>query len=368
MIKRNNVVKYTTAALIAGVLCACVLTGCGSKKIAAVQETQATETSTVNTVYDESKPMRTVKGEEIQPGNDRFAVIPDLGFGMLVPESWDNMINLNFVAVEQAYCVMYIPPSVMPDLENMTEEEINAVDFEAVYAKQINALKILYVAEGTSEDKVKSQTGEYDKLEKLGTLNGNTYYIAYKSGIKEGDLPDLKKEDIEAYAAFAASFEELKGNIAIFPIDEYEEGKISNEGLQNLQATDMNGNPVDGSIFSNYDLTAVNVWATWCGPCVEEMPDLAKVYKDLPENANLITICMDGDESKEAAEAVLKESSAEFVTLCGDENLRTGLLKDIYAYPTTFFVNRNGETVGDSFVGGGKYDDYMKEINNRLGK
>ena len=368
MIKRNNVMKYTTAALIAGVLCASALTGCGSKKTDAVQETQATETSTVNTVYDESKPMHTIKGEEIQPGNERFAAIPDLGFGMLVPESWDNMLNLNFVALEQAYCVMYIPPSAMPDLENMTEEEANAFDFESLYKNQIHALKILYVAEGTSEDEVKAQNSEYENLEKLGTLNGNTYYIAYKSSLKEGDFPNLQKEDIEAYAAFAATFEDLKGNIAIFPIAEYEEGTISNESLQNLQATDMDGNPVDGSIFSNYDLTAVNIWATWCGPCVGEMPDLAKVYKDLPENANLITICVDGDESKEAAEAVLKESSAEFVTLCGDENLRNGLLKDIYAYPTTFFVNRNGETVGDSFVGGGKYDDYMQEINSRLGQ
>ena len=360
--------KYTTAALIAGVLCASVLTGCGSKKNAA-QETQTAETSMVNTSYEENKPLYTVKGEEIQPDDERLSLFYELGFGMLVPESWDNMLNLNFVMTsDSAYCISYIPSSIMPDLMNMTQEEMEQYDFESLYAKQIYAAKIMYVAEGTSEDEVKKQNSEYQTIEKLGTLNGNTYYMAYNSSISEKDYPGMEKSDIEEYASFASAFETIKDNIVIFPIEEAESGTVSNESLQSFQAVDMQGNPVDASIFAGYDLTVVNIWSTWCGPCVEEMPDLAKLQKDLPENVNLITICTDGDQSKEAAEAVLKESGAEFVTVCGEENLRNGMLKDIYAYPTTIFVDKDGATVGDPFVGGAKYDAYMNEINERLNK
>lgn len=321
----------------------------------------------VNTVYDANKSFFTVSGEEIKPGNERFSEFPTLGFGMLVPEEWDEIVNLNFVMVTQGFCISFIPPSVMPFFENMTEKEAEEFDFEDMYSKQLYFMKVFYVPSETSEEKAKASCSEYQEMELLGTLEGNTYYIAYNAEIPEKERENLKEDDLKAYEKVASNLEAVKKGIAIFPIQKAPaEEAISTEDMQNLQAVDMKGNPVDAGIFSDYDITAVNIWATWCGPCVGEMPDLAEVYKNLPENANLITICTDGAEERETAEEILSQAGAEFITICGDEEMSNGLLGNVYSLPTTVFVNRNGELVGSPYVGAGSYDEYMKEITSRL--
>lgn len=122
-------------------------------------------------------------------------------------------------------------------------------------------------------------------------------------------------------------------------------------GLTNFTTTDMEGNTVTQEIFSGYDLTMVNIWATWCGYCVEEMPELAKLKKMLPENVNLITICDDAAYETELTQQILRESGANFQTLKTTEDMYTQLLAYVYAFPTTFFVNSEGIPVVQPLTG-----------------
>ena len=50
--------------------------------------------------------------------------------------------------------------------------------------------------------------------------------------------------------------------------------------LSSFSATDLDGNTVDQSVLADYDLTMVNVWATFCGPCINEMPDLGELAQE----------------------------------------------------------------------------------------
>lgn len=122
-------------------------------------------------------------------------------------------------------------------------------------------------------------------------------------------------------------------------------------GLTNFTTTDMEGNTVTQEIFSGYDLTMVNIWATWCGYCVEEMPELAKLKNMLPENVNLITICDDAAYETELTQQILRESGANFQTLKTTEDMYTQLLAYVYAFPTTFFVNSEGIPVVQPLTG-----------------
>lgn len=122
-------------------------------------------------------------------------------------------------------------------------------------------------------------------------------------------------------------------------------------GLTNFTTTDMEGNTVTQEIFSGYDLTMVNIWATWCGYCVEEMPELTKLKKMLPENVNLITICDDAAYETELTQQILRESGANFQTLKTTEDMYTQLLAYVYAFPTTFFVNSEGIPVVQPLTG-----------------
>lgn len=122
-------------------------------------------------------------------------------------------------------------------------------------------------------------------------------------------------------------------------------------GLTDFTTTDMEGNTVTQEIFADYDLTMVNIWATWCGYCIEEMPELAKLKKMLPENVNLITICDDASYEPDLTQQILRESGANFQTLKTTEDMYTQLLAYVYAFPTTFFVDSQGVPVVQPLTG-----------------
>ncbi len=120
---------------------------------------------------------------------------------------------------------------------------------------------------------------------------------------------------------------------------------------------DFDGNTVTDEIFSNYDLTLVNVWGTFCGPCIAEMPDLGKVYKTYKaKNCNIIAIAADVllEQSPDAlnlGKRILKDSGCDFKSLQMSESLMP-IYSLAPAVPTSFFVNRKGEIVPGSLHSG----------------
>lgn len=122
-------------------------------------------------------------------------------------------------------------------------------------------------------------------------------------------------------------------------------------GLMNFSTEDMNGNAITQDILADYDLTMVNIWATWCGYCLEEMPELQKLYESLPENVNLITICTDAEQNKDLAADILKQSNTTFSTLIGNESLEQSLTRYVSGFPSTVFVDNEGNLVGQGISG-----------------
>ena len=123
-------------------------------------------------------------------------------------------------------------------------------------------------------------------------------------------------------------------------------------GLTSFSTYDMQMQPVTEEIFAGYDLTMVNVWTTWCGYCVQEMPELAKLKDMLPENVNLITICDDASTEIELAYSILEKSGAtNFQTLIGTQELYDQFLYQVQVLPTTFFLDSEGKPVGEPLPG-----------------
>ena len=123
-------------------------------------------------------------------------------------------------------------------------------------------------------------------------------------------------------------------------------------GLTSFSTYDMQLQPVTEEIFAPYDLTMVNIWATWCGYCVREMPELAKLKDMLPENVNLITICDDASVETELAYNILQQTGAtNFQTLMGTQEIYDQFLYQVYAFPTTYFLDSEGNPVGEPIVG-----------------
>lgn len=126
------------------------------------------------------------------------------------------------------------------------------------------------------------------------------------------------------------------------------------DSMSGFSAVDLEGNAVTNDIFSQADLTVVNFWGTYCGPCINEMPGLAEWAESMPDNVQLIGIVVDAasEDSDEyaAAQLIVDETGVKYENLVVTEGLED-IIGELIGVPTTFFVDRDGNIVGDPIVG-----------------
>ena len=137
--------------------------------------------------------------------------------------------------------------------------------------------------------------------------------------------------------------------------------KTDNSSLPKFPAfegKDLDGNTVKSSdLFSGKAVTVVNFWFTTCGPCVGELGDLDALNKDLSGKGGALiginAFTLDGNEAAiSEAKDVLTQSGATYQNVYFDSGSEAGkFVESIYAYPTTYVVNRSGRIVGDPIVG-----------------
>ncbi len=132
--------------------------------------------------------------------------------------------------------------------------------------------------------------------------------------------------------------------------------------------TDVYGNTVTQEIFAQADLTVVNVWATYCGPCINEMPYLGELAEEYDSSkVQLVGIPTDvyNQEYLDYALSLINETGADYTHLLMSEELYNWGLTDIQYVPTTFFVNSEGEIL-DSVVGSMSKEDWKALIDEKL--
>ena len=138
-------------------------------------------------------------------------------------------------------------------------------------------------------------------------------------------------------------------------------------------AQTLDGDTVTEEVLGQYDLTMVNVWASWCGPCRSELSELGELCGRLPENVGFLSVTVDDPGDLSDAKAILEQNSCTFPCLDGQGSagLMEGFLNKVMAIPTTIFFDRSGNEVGDWIVGvpqgkGSVSDAYLSEIQARL--
>lgn len=144
---------------------------------------------------------------------------------------------------------------------------------------------------------------------------------------------------------------------------------FSNIDLTGFSAKTLSGEIVTSDYFKEYDITMINLWATYCNPCIKEMPEIAKLYKNRPEKSNIISICIGSEKDEEDAKLasqIMKDANAEFQTLIPDEKLAKTLISQISVVPTTVFVDRHGKVIGEPILGAQSAEEYEKAIIDRM--
>ena len=125
-----------------------------------------------------------------------------------------------------------------------------------------------------------------------------------------------------------------------------------------FEGKDLDGNTVKSSeLFAKNAVTVVNFWFTTCNPCVGELAELDALNKELAEKGGALigvnTFTLDGDEAaiSEAKDVLAKKGATYQNVYFASDGEAGKFTTNIFAYPTTYVVDRNGNIVGDPIVG-----------------
>ena len=153
-----------------------------------------------------------------------------------------------------------------------------------------------------------------------------------------------------AFAACGGDNAGGDGEEAQYAIEAHENGT----SLGTFTSTDLDGNEVTEAIFAEKDVTVLNVWGTFCGPCKDEMPELAEWDKELPDNVQIIGVVIDnpeGDtETTDLAKEICKDTGVTYTNIIASESVDK-MFSDVEAIPTTFILDKEGKTVCTPIVG-----------------
>jgi thiol-disulfide isomerase/thioredoxin len=139
--------------------------------------------------------------------------------------------------------------------------------------------------------------------------------------------------------------------------------------IRPFSARDLNGQTVDNSFFAKQRLTMVNVWGTFCGPCIREMPDLAQLPAEFRSSdfAILGVIADTPDADNEiTARQLVSTAGATYTNVIPDRSITVEMLADVTVVPTTFFVDHTGTVVGTVLTGSRSKAQWITVIKSVL--
>ena len=194
-------------------------------------------------------------------------------------------------------------------------------------------------------DELKLIQGEAEKIRDIET----------KLTMIEEKYPEAAQESTDGAMSVPA------GNDTTTPPDDGSMQKSDDGSMQKFptfEGKDLDGNTVKSDeLFSANAVTVVNFWFTTCNPCVGELSELDALNKELAEKGGALigvnTFTLDGDEAAiSEAKDVLAKKGATYQNVYFNSDGEAGkFTTNIFAYPTTYVVDRKGNIVGDPIVG-----------------
>lgn len=233
----------------------------------------------------------------------------------------------------------------------------------------LSRIGVIGMYDAESEKNLDKITGCTEHKELGTSSDGNyKYYLSLNKDAGES----LTKAVSEIKTAFTdmAPFQQ----ISVFEQPQDTSGKdVTSVG--DFECKGIDGETYTKDVFSKYDLTLVNIFTTWCSPCVNEIPELEKLYEEMKEKGvGVVGVVLDtvGEDGKEDADSVKKaevlqeKTKASYPFLIPDSTMMNGRLNGINAFPETFFVNKDGNIVGETYSGSHDLKEWKEIVEKEL--
>ena len=303
---------------------------------------------------------------------------PFIGLNMKLPEELLKQIKAQTIAMisnegwnDTADAIKYAYISWSEMTEEQKEAEVDKMG--TAYDDWYNSLaKIgaIGIYDEDSEKELDKITGCTEHKEIGSSSDGKYKY--YLSTNKDAD-ESLKKEveKIDVTLTEMTPFQQLSAFDQ--PQETSNAGDSTNVGKFETKGVD--GKDYTEKVFSDYDLTLVNVFTTWCSPCVNEIPELEKLYEEMKEKGvGVVGVVLDtvGDDAKQNEDTVKKagvlkeKTKASYPFLVPDSTMMNGRLNGVSAFPETFFVDKEGNIVGETYSGSHTLDGWKEIVEKEL--
>lgn len=130
------------------------------------------------------------------------------------------------------------------------------------------------------------------------------------------------------------------------------------------------GEDISQDIFADADLTMVNIWGTFCGPCIREMPDLGELNREYADKGfQIVGLISDVSEAEnETAQEIVDTTKADYTHIVVSQDLSQGILSRVQVVPTTIFVDKEGKQVGSVYSGAKDKSGWEEIITELLGE
>jgi thiol-disulfide isomerase/thioredoxin len=149
----------------------------------------------------------------------------------------------------------------------------------------------------------------------------------------------------------------------------------NNSAAYSFASQDLDGNKISSELFADNKITMINIWGTFCGPCIREMPSLAKLSdENKSKGVEIIGIPIDiiddwgrlDSSAKSDALMIMKQTGVKYKNLVPTIEMFQTFLRGIQAVPTTVFVDKNGKQIGQAYLGAKSQKDWQKIIDKLL--
>lgn len=139
-------------------------------------------------------------------------------------------------------------------------------------------------------------------------------------------------------------------------------------------AEDLYGKKVSSDMFKKSKITMVNIWATFCGPCKNEMPYLGELSKEYDEkDVQIAGIIIDLKDSNgnvlesqiEAAKDIVESSNASYTHIIPSDSVEA-YISSVSVVPTTIFFDSDGNVIGSNIIGSKSKEDWKSVIDEKL--
>ncbi|MCR5303968.1 MAG: TlpA family protein disulfide reductase [Lachnospiraceae bacterium] len=378
---KKNLKRISGAALAACM--ALTMCACGSKETQTVSEAPAeTVAETPETMADTEVSVETaqetgdmtVSQTEEDEDTDEIK-FPSMGMSVVVPDALfecightENVMAGDEMGYKSGFCVIediYYPLS--PDEYEAALESEGGVEQYAILPV------VLSIDNGRgASDAASLLDADAGELSEIGKNGDITYFIYEADKFTEG-VEEFDEEHKEDFYKLHDSYLEAFGNAKFFEPSQQTYPSIAGTSfITDRDFVDQNDKPFDiAAYFAGHDITLVNLWGSYCGPCKEEMPDLEQLSKDLEsKNCGVIGIQYDSEFSDEYlndGKEVVKELGITYPILRNNDAFTD--MYQISGIPVTIFVDNTGKVVGDvveGAPGSNAYEAFSEIIDSLL--